>query len=157
MDEELEYTALSNQARSVTISSRKKKSYENDQTEPLNMDSANDGDDDDKSEVMLAERTVVLESFQTMLTSTWEVKRKLTSITRKADRVDHGHVVQSKEDDDQVQRCQNMRDAAEGIDEPRRADPDQDINVDVVNASKDINIVIDTVIEGVFTKILSID
>ena len=157
MDEELEYTALSNQARSVTISSRKKKSYENVQTEPMNMDCANDGDDDDKSEVMLAERTVVLESFQTMLTSTWEVKRKLTSITRKADRVDHGHVVQSKEDDDQVQRCQNMRDAAEGIDEPRRADPDQDINVDVVNASKDINIVIDTVIEGVFTKILSID
>ena len=154
LGEELEYTSLSNQARSVTISSQKKKSYENVKTEPMNMDCAND--DDDKNEVMLAEKTVVLESFQTMLISTLEVKRKLTSITRKVEQADHGHV-QSKENDDQVQRRQDMRDAAEEVDQPSGADPDQGMNVDVVDASKDINIVIDTVIEGVFTKILAIN
>ena len=155
LGEELENTALSNQARSVTISSRKKKSYENVKTEPMNMDCAND-DDDDKSEVKLAEKTVALESFQTMLISTLEVKRKLTSITRKVEQADHGHV-QLKENDNQVQRRQDMRDAAEEVDQPSGADPDQGMNVDVVNASKDINIVIDTVIEGVFTKILAIN
>ena len=151
MGEEMEYTALSNQARSVTISTRKKRNYENVKTESMDMDCAND-DDDDNGEVMLAEKTVVLESFQTMLISTLEVKRKLTSIIGKVEQRDYGHV-QSKENDDQVQSRQDMRDAAKEIDEPRRYD--QGMNVDVENASKDINNVIDTVIEGVFTKILT--
>ena len=109
LGEEMEHSALSRQVHSVTISSRKKRDDVNVKTEPIDVDCANE-DDNEGLEVMLAEKTIVLESFQTMLNETLEVKRRLSNI-RKVKRKDH---------------------------------------FEVKNTPKDINIVIDSIIEGVF-------
>ena len=149
LGEELEYSALSRQARSVTISSRKKRNDVNIKIEPIDVDCANE-DDNDGLEVMLAEKTIVLESFQTMLNDTLEVKTRLSNI-RKVKRKDH---VQLKEIDDKVQRRQDMINDAKEIKELKRcADPDKGMVFDVKNTPKDINIVIDSIIDGVFEKI----
>ena len=88
MGEELEFGALSRQARTVTTSHRKNGSYENIKDEPMDVACAND-DENDKLEVMFAEKIILLESFQTFLTDTLEVKRKLT-IFRNDEQNDNG-------------------------------------------------------------------
>ena len=78
MVEELEYGALSRQARTVTISRRKNGSYGNIKDEPMDVEYAKKDDEDDRLEVSHAEKIVILESFQTCLNDTLEVERRLT-------------------------------------------------------------------------------
>ena len=73
--EELEYNALIRKARALTTTSRKKIEHVKDET--MHVECANDDDNNDRLEVVLAEKAMVLESFQTMLTNTVEVSRKL--------------------------------------------------------------------------------
>ena len=78
MVEELEYGALSRQARTVTISRRKNGSYGNIKDEPMDVEYAKKDDEDDRLEVSHAEKIVILESVQTCLNDTLEVERRLT-------------------------------------------------------------------------------
>jgi len=143
MGEKLEYGALSRQARSVTISRRKNRSYENIKDEPMDVECAND-DKNDRLEVMFAEKIILLESFQTFLNDTVEVKRKLT-IFRNDEQNDNG---QSEETTAKGLKSKDMiADADRFGGSSRSSDPDTGKYV-----LEDIDTVIDSVIEEVFTK-----
>ena len=147
MGEELEFGALSRQARTVTTSHRKNGSYENIKDEPMDVACAND-DENDKLEVMFAEKIILLESFQTFLTDTLEVKRKLT-IFRNDEQNDNG---QTEETTVKGLKSKYMMAVADRFGESTRSsDPDTGKNV-----LEDIDTVIDSVIEEVCTKSLQI-
>ena len=150
MGEELEYGALSRQARTVTISRRKNRSYENIKDEPMDVECAND-DENDRLEVMFAEKIILLESFQTFLNDTLEVKRRLT-IFRNVEQNDHDR---SEETTAKGLRSKDIMAVAGGS--TRSSDPNTGKNVqeiDSPSALEDIDTVIDSVIEEVCTKSL---
>ena len=145
MGEELEYGALSRQARTVTISRRKNRSYENIKDEPMDVECAND-DKNGKLEVMFAEKIILLESFQTFVNVTLEVKRKLT-IFRNDEQNDNG---QSEETTAKGLLSKDMMAVADRFGgSTRSSDPDTGKNI-----LEDIDTVIDSVIEEVCTKSL---
>ena len=118
----------------------------------MDVECAND-DENDRLEVMFAEKIILLESFQTFLNDTLEVKRRLT-IFRK---VEHDHDWSEKTTANGV-KSKDIISVAGGFGgSTRSSDPNIGKNVqkiDSPSAKEDIDTVIDSVIEEVCTKSL---
>ena len=70
--------ALSRQARTVTMLRSKNGSYGNVKDELMNVECSKNADENDRLEVLHAEKIIILESFRNLLNDTLGVERRLT-------------------------------------------------------------------------------